>query len=140
MVSYLRAKRLLLVLDNFEQVTEAAPVVAELLAAAPGLVILVTSRTVLRLSGEYELCGAAAPGSAARDGREPRSSSYASVRLFVDRARRRGPGLRADQRATPRPSPRSAAGWTACRWPSSWPPPGSGCCPRGRCWPGSTTG
>ncbi len=55
-VSYLRGKRLLLVLDNFEQVTEAAPVVAELLAAAPGLVTLVTSRTVLRVSGEYELC------------------------------------------------------------------------------------
>ena len=54
-VSYLRSKRLLLILDNFEQVTDGAPVVAELLAARPGLVVLVTSRTVLRLSGEYEL-------------------------------------------------------------------------------------
>jgi len=43
-----------LVLDNFEQVMAAAPVVAELLGAAPGVVALVTSRMVLRLSGEHE--------------------------------------------------------------------------------------
>ena len=65
MVSYLRAKRLLPVLEIFEQVTGAAPLVAELLVAAPGLVALVTSRTVLRLTGGYELC-AAAFGSAGR--------------------------------------------------------------------------
>jgi hypothetical protein len=54
-VAYLRTKQLLLILDNFEQVTTGATVVSDLLAACPGLVILVTSRTVLRLSGEYEL-------------------------------------------------------------------------------------
>ena len=53
-VSYLGPTRVLLVLDNFEQVTGAAPLVADLLGAAPGLVVLVTSRTVLRLSGEHE--------------------------------------------------------------------------------------
>ncbi len=52
--SYLRPRRLLLALDNFEQVTGAAPLLAELLGAAAGLVVLVTSRTVLRLSGEHE--------------------------------------------------------------------------------------
>src|ERR1700751_4664515 len=52
--SYLRARRLVLVLDNFEQVMGAAPVVAELLRGAPGVVALVTSRMVLRLSGEDE--------------------------------------------------------------------------------------
>ena len=52
--SYLRARRLVLVLDNFEQVMGAAPVVAELLGTAPGVVALVTSRMVLRLSGEHE--------------------------------------------------------------------------------------
>jgi len=47
-------KRILLVLDNFEQVLPAAPVVSDLLSACPQLEILVTSRAVLRLSGEHE--------------------------------------------------------------------------------------
>jgi predicted ATPase len=50
----LRDKHLLLVLDNFEQIVEAAPLVAGLLAACPGLTCLVTSRVRLRLSGEWE--------------------------------------------------------------------------------------
>jgi predicted ATPase/serine/threonine protein kinase len=52
--SYLGDKRMLLVLDNFEHVTAAAPFVAELLSACPGLKILVTSRAALRVSGERE--------------------------------------------------------------------------------------
>jgi predicted ATPase len=52
--AYLRPRRLLLAVDNFEQVIGAAPLLAGLLAAAPGLVVLVTSRAVLRLSGEHE--------------------------------------------------------------------------------------
>jgi predicted ATPase/class 3 adenylate cyclase len=51
---HLRAKELLLVVDNFEQVAEAAPVVEELLVAAPKLKVMVTSRVVLRLRGEQE--------------------------------------------------------------------------------------
>src|SRR5712692_7649761 len=51
---HLREQQLLLLLDNFEQVVSAAPVVAELLAAAPRLQVLVTSRASLYLSGEHE--------------------------------------------------------------------------------------
>lgn len=51
--SYLRTKRALLVLDNFEHVVEAAPLLSELLAAAPLVTILVTSREILRLSSEH---------------------------------------------------------------------------------------
>src|SRR5262249_32157051 len=51
---YLRAKQLLLLLDNFEQILPAAPVVSELLANCPRLKGLVTSRAVLHLRGEHE--------------------------------------------------------------------------------------
>ena len=51
---YLRERRMLLLLDNFEQVLEAAPTVTELLAGAPDLKVLATSRTPLRLYGEQE--------------------------------------------------------------------------------------
>jgi predicted ATPase len=51
----LRGRELLLLLDNFEQLLEAAPVVGELLQAVPRLRVLVTSRARLRLYGEHEL-------------------------------------------------------------------------------------
>ena len=51
---YLRDKNMLLVLDNFEQLVSAAPVVAELLAAAPQLKIITSSRIALNLHGERE--------------------------------------------------------------------------------------
>ena len=41
-------------LDNLEQVLAAAPAIADLLAAAPGLRVLATSRVPLSLSGEHE--------------------------------------------------------------------------------------
>ncbi len=49
----LREQRTLLVLDNLEQVVAVAPVLAELLAAAPGLTLLLTSRVALRLRAEH---------------------------------------------------------------------------------------
>jgi predicted ATPase/DNA-binding CsgD family transcriptional regulator len=51
----LRERRLLLVLDSFEHVGEAAPDVAALVAAAPGVKVLVTSREPLRLSWEHQI-------------------------------------------------------------------------------------
>jgi class 3 adenylate cyclase len=54
LTSYLQEKKLLLLLDNFEQVLEGATVVRELLAACPKLKVLATSRIPLRLYGEQE--------------------------------------------------------------------------------------
>ena len=53
--AFLRERELLLVLDNFEQVAEAAPGVADLLAGCPAVKILATSRAPLRISAEQEL-------------------------------------------------------------------------------------
>ncbi|MGH2558339.1 MAG: AAA family ATPase, partial [Thermomicrobiales bacterium] len=48
-------KHLLLILDNFEQLASAAPALAGLLAACPGVTALVTSRAALRIRGEREI-------------------------------------------------------------------------------------
>ncbi|MDQ5853342.1 MAG: tetratricopeptide repeat protein, partial [Chloroflexota bacterium] len=90
---YLRDKELLLLLDNFEQVVAAAPLLADLLQAAPQLKLLVTSRVVLHLSGEQEY---AVPPLALPDPLRPgqpfppleRLTQYAAVALFIQRAQR----------------------------------------------------
>jgi predicted ATPase len=92
------ARRILLVLDNFEQVVEGAPLVAELLAACPGLTVLVTSRVRLRLSGEHEhpVAPLGVPAPDDPTGVDGMVQS-AAVRLFVARAQ----AVRADFVLTP---------------------------------------
>ena len=85
--SALRGRRMLLVLDNFEQVLDAAPVVADLLSVAPGVKALVTSRAPLHLRGEREY---AVPPLILPPLDLPLApealTEYAAVRLFVERA------------------------------------------------------
>ena len=80
-------KQRLLVLDNFEHVIAAAPLLAELLEACPHLKLLVTSREVLRLRGEHQF---AVPPLALPDSRPlPDDQSLAhvpAVHLFLQRA------------------------------------------------------
>ena len=87
--AYLRDKRLLLVLDNFEQVVAAAEFVAAMLQTCRGVGVLVTSRTALRVQGEQEF---AVPPLALPDSTHKSDiaalGQVAAVRLFVERARR----------------------------------------------------
>jgi predicted ATPase/class 3 adenylate cyclase len=90
----LRDRHLLLFLDNFEQVVGAAPAIADLLGACPALKVLVTSRTVLHLSGEYEY---QVPPLALPDPmRLPDIEAllrFSALVLFVERARAVRPGF-----------------------------------------------
>jgi predicted ATPase len=77
----------LLLLDNFEHLMQAAPTVAELLAAGPNLKIMVTSRAALHVYGEHELPlpPLALPDSPSLPAPEA-LSQYPAVALFVQRA------------------------------------------------------
>jgi predicted ATPase/DNA-binding SARP family transcriptional activator len=100
--AYLREKHLLLLLDNFEHLLAAASVVTELLAAAPRLKVLVTSRAVLHLRGEHEF---PVPPLAVPDlKRLPPSealSQYAAVALFIQRALAVRPSFRVTNENAP---------------------------------------
>lgn len=97
LVEHLADREMLLVLDNFEQVVEAAPLVTRLLGAAPKLRALVTSRAALQVYGEHELPVEPLPVPVGVDGMDPDElSGYASIALFVDRARAVRPGFRLD--------------------------------------------
>ncbi|MQB00902.1 MAG: hypothetical protein GEU78_11530 [Actinobacteria bacterium] len=84
---YLADKRILLVLDNFEQVISGAGTVAELVGNAPDLTVLVSSRIPLRIAGEQEY--AVPPLSLPETVHPPSAemlSHYEAVNLFVQRA------------------------------------------------------
>jgi predicted ATPase/DNA-binding CsgD family transcriptional regulator len=82
---HLRDRQVLLLLDNFEQIITAAPLLTELLSACPRLKLLVTSREALRVRGEQEfvLSPLALPDPAATEN----LLQYSSIALFVERAR-----------------------------------------------------
>ena len=85
--AFLRDKHLLLLLDNFEQVLEASPALVELLQACPSIKIMVTSRAVLHVEGEYEF--SVPPLSLPDPLHLPAYEEllhYAAVALFVQRA------------------------------------------------------
>lgn len=91
---HLQDKRLLIVLDNFEQVVNAGTMLSELLQATPGLKLLVTSRTVLRLRQEHHFAvpPLALPDTPSQTTQNPSISDLsqlmqsAAIRLFSDRA------------------------------------------------------
>ncbi|HEX9414455.1 MAG TPA: adenylate/guanylate cyclase domain-containing protein, partial [Ktedonobacterales bacterium] len=91
LVTYLRDKTLLLVLDNFEHLVGGAPMLADLLAGAPRLKVLVTSRERLNLQGEWVLPVESIEYPARAD--DDRFESYAAVQLFTQGAQRVQPAF-----------------------------------------------
>jgi predicted ATPase len=85
----------LLVLDNFEQVLDAAPLVTDLLTAVPSLKVLVTSRAPLRVRGEREYAVGPLAMEVGSDGTSPADlARVPAVRLFVERVRAVQPAFR----------------------------------------------
>ena len=139
LVQWLKDKTLLLVLDSFEHLVRAATNVAHLLAVAPGLRVVVTSRAVLHLRGEREF---AVPPLEVPDLRRlalagvdlvTALGQYDAIRLFVERARDVRPDFELTDENAPR-LPRSAPGSTGSRWRSSSPRPAFACCHPVRSW------
>lgn len=87
-------REILLVLDNFEHLVTAAPTVVSLLAACPGLKLLVTSRSRLRVRGEREIQvePLSSPGSEAAFTVQE-VDRFPAVELFVNRAQRLNPSF-----------------------------------------------
>ncbi|MFL5625235.1 MAG: tetratricopeptide repeat protein [Ktedonobacteraceae bacterium] len=86
-IAFLRAKRLLLLLDNFEQVVAAAPMLVELLKRCAGIKALVTSRAILRVYGEHTFIVPPLPLPDAQSSQDIEAlSQYAAIALFIQRA------------------------------------------------------
>lgn len=85
---WLRNKKLLLVIDNFEHLLDSTNLLMELLSAAPFLKILVTSRARLRAYGEFDFAVTLLPLPDLE--RLPENieviSGYSGIKLFIDRA------------------------------------------------------
>jgi predicted ATPase/class 3 adenylate cyclase len=97
LTTYLAEREMMLVCDNFEHVANAAPLLDDLLRAAPRLRILVTSRTPLRIAGELDVpvppLDVGASSSPIGDGAPP------AVELFLRRARAAKPNLQVEAAA-----------------------------------------
>jgi predicted ATPase len=101
LLEYLRDRQVLLVLDNFEHLLEAASLLAELFAGCPRLGMLVTSRTALRLRSEQRFVVGPLI-TPAEDARSVKATSAApAVQLFVERTRAIAPDFVVDASNAP---------------------------------------
>ncbi|HEU5333532.1 MAG TPA: tetratricopeptide repeat protein [Actinocrinis sp.] len=97
LAEHLYDRRVLLLLDNFEHLLEAVPVIAELLTNCPGPKIVATSRAPLRVRGErlYQVPPLATP-KPTHPMTADAAAGYTAVELFLDRARDADPGFALD--------------------------------------------
>ena len=129
LASYIGDRRILLLLDNFEHLLDAAPVVSVLVARCPGLSVLATSREPLRVRGEHELevPPLAVPGGDERTAAD--IAPVAAVELFAWHAGAiQAWELTTLTRQRSRPY---ASTWKGCRWPLNWRRPRPGRCRSG---------
>ena len=92
LIEFLRDRQMLVVLDNFEQIMDAASFVGEMLAAADKITVLVTSRERLHLNAEVEFIVPTLPVPEDDcDDCVADLANFDSVRLFIERARRSDP-------------------------------------------------
>ncbi len=91
LLDYLAPKHLLLLLDNLEHLLEGVEIISAILAHAPGIKVLATSREALNLQEEwlYTVTGMTLPGENDLEALE----SFSAVRLFIQSARRAYPGF-----------------------------------------------
>ncbi len=94
LIAHLQGQQALLLLDNFEQVVDAAPLIAQLIQATSGVKVLITSRVALRLRGAHEF---PVPPMALPDRQRlpvlERLTGYEGIRLFAERAAALKPGF-----------------------------------------------
>ena len=93
LADYFRDRRMLLVLDNFEQILSAARYVTYWLSRAARLIVLITSRTLLNVRGEQEFPVMPLPFPDLRKTQDDQLGCYPSVDLFLRRARLAQPGF-----------------------------------------------
>jgi predicted ATPase len=102
LIDHIGAHRVLIVLDNFEQVIDAGATVNKLLAACPNLSILTSSRSALNVSGEQEFpvppLGLPDPDNLPS---LAQLSQYEAVALFIERARAVKPGFEVTNQTAP---------------------------------------
>jgi predicted ATPase len=82
--AYLRERELLIVIDNFEHLISAAMLIAELLELAPGIRVIISSRTALRIRGEHTF--AVEPLELPGDDSAAAAAHSPAVQLFLQRA------------------------------------------------------
>ena len=124
LLNYLKNRSLFLILDNFEHLLDEVGFLSQMLAAAPDLQVLVTSREVLNLREEwlYPVQGLDYPR-----GGDDEGDRQDAVRLFLTWAQRVQPGFSlADNRASRFVS---ASWWRVCHWQLNWRLPGFAHCP-----------
>ena len=85
LLNYLREKEMLLILDNFEHLIQGVGIIGDLLASAPKIKILVTSRELLNLSGEWIV---QVQGMEIPQGEKIDVGGFSAVQLFLHNARR----------------------------------------------------